>query len=131
MVPADDFIIDIAPTARRWEDFLRLRHKWGISAAALARRARDLGLLNADAYRFINMTRRSRGHWTIEPGDDAQVEQPTTFSAAQQILRHDAGWTDATFSETAGLPYWRLADLLPDDFPVANEPQPPVRLRLI
>lgn len=131
MVPADDFILDIAPTGRRWDDFLRLRHKWGISAAALARRARDLDLLDADAYRAINITRRSRGHWTHEPGDDNQLERPTIFPKAISLLRDQAKWTSETFSETAGLPYPRLAELLPEDFVAVSEPLDTVRLRRI
>lgn len=131
MVPADDFILDIAHTGRRWDDFLRLRYKWGISAAALARRAHDLGLLDANAYRAINMTRRSRGHWKREPGDDEQVERPTIFLEAKSLLRDDLGWTNETFSEAAGLPYSRLAELLPEDFPAASEPHQAVRLRAI
>jgi Zn-dependent peptidase ImmA (M78 family)/transcriptional regulator with XRE-family HTH domain len=131
MVPADDFIFDIAHTSRRWDDFLHLRHKWGISAAALARRAHDLGLLDANAYRAINITRRSRGHWKREPGDDAPLERPTVFPEAILLLHDEAGWTDETFAETAGLPYTRLAELLPDDFQAASEPTSPVKLRLL
>jgi Zn-dependent peptidase ImmA (M78 family)/DNA-binding XRE family transcriptional regulator len=130
-VPAEDFIPDIAHTSRRWDDFLRLRHKWGISAAALSRRARDLGLLDTDAYRAINITRRTRGHWNYEPGDDAQLERPTIFPEAISLLREQAGWADEKFSDVAGLPYSRLAELLPDDFPVAHEPASPVKLRRV
>jgi Zn-dependent peptidase ImmA (M78 family)/DNA-binding XRE family transcriptional regulator len=131
MVPADDFILDIAHTSRQWDDFLRLRHKWGISAAALARRARDLGLLDLRAYRAINITRRSLGHWTREPGDDAELERPTIFPEAITLLRDHAGWTNEMFAEAAGLPYTRLAELLPDDFPVVSEPPSLVKLRRI
>lgn len=130
-VPADEFILDIAHTSRRWDDFLRLRHKWGISAAALARRAHDLGLLNANAYRKINITRRSRGHWNHESGDDAPIERPSIFPQAVGLLREHAGWTDSMFSDTAALPYPRLSELLPDDFPAARDPVNPVRLRRV
>lgn len=131
MVPADDFILDIAPTRRRWDDFLRLRHKWGISAAALARRAHDLGLVNAQAYKSLNITRRSRGHWKHEPGEDAELEQPTIFPEAVSLLRNQAGWTDANFAEVAGLPFPRLAELLPEDFTAESEPVGQVKLRRI
>ena len=87
MVPADDFMLDIAPTAGRWDDFLGLRHKWGISAAALARRARDLGLIDSYAYRAINITRRSSGHWTREPGDDAAIERPNLPRGGDPVAR--------------------------------------------
>jgi Zn-dependent peptidase ImmA (M78 family)/DNA-binding XRE family transcriptional regulator len=131
MVPAEDFILDIAHTSRRWDDFLRLRHKWGISAAALTRRARDLGLLDANAYRAINIARRSRGHWMREPGEDAELERPSIFPEAISLLRDPAGWTNEMFSEAAGLPYPRLTELLPDDFPSASEPPRLVKLRRI
>lgn len=129
MVPAKDFILDIAHTARRWEDFLRLRPKWGISAAALARRARDLDLLDAAAYRSLNIRRRSLGHWRREPGTDGELERPTVFPEAVSLLRSVAGWGDAEFSATAGLPIERLAELLPEDF--AGEPKGSVTLRRI
>lgn len=130
MVPAEDFILDIAHTGRRWDDFLHLRHKWGISAAALARRARDLEFLDARAYKSLNITRRRRGHWTQEPGEDSDLEQPTVFPQAVSLLRDHAGWTDDQFSQVAGLPYERLTELLPEDF-AASEPRSTVTLKRI
>lgn len=131
MVPADEFILDIAPTRRRWEDFLRLRHKWGVSGAALVRRAHDLDLVDASTYKTLNITRRSRGHWKTEPGEDAPLEQPTIFPQALSLLREQAGWRDETFSEISGLPYPRLAELLPEDFPTRSEPMSTVKLRRV
>ncbi len=132
MVPADDFILDIAPTRRRWEDFLRLRHKWGVSAAALARRAHDLELIDKQEFKSLNITRRSLGHWKHEPGDDAPLEQPVIFGQALSLLRDQGGWRNETFSEIAGLPYERLAELLPEDFSAAQaEPTGRMRLRRI
>ncbi len=122
MVPAADFTRDIVHTKRRWEDFLRLRQRWGISAVALARRARDLNLLSEAAYRSLNIRRQSLGHRTLEPGDNQGPERPTMFSEAISMLRDQAHWTEQTFSEVAGLPYTGLTDLLPDDFPSAAEP---------
>lgn len=131
MVPAEDFILDIAPTSCRWDDFLRLRHKWGISAAALARRARDLGFLDPPAYKSLNITRRKRGHWTSEPGEDAELELPSVLPEAVSLLREQAGWTDSHFAEIAGLPYPRLADLLPENFSPQSAPSSAVTLRRV
>ena len=130
MVPAADFTRDVVHTKRRWEDFLRLRHKWGISAAALARRARDLKLLSDAAYRSLNITRQSLGHRMREPGDGQGPERPMVFSEAISLLRDQAQWTQQTFSEVAGLPYSRLVDLLPEDFPAVAEPSR-IKLRRI
>jgi Zn-dependent peptidase ImmA (M78 family)/DNA-binding XRE family transcriptional regulator len=131
MVPADDFTLDIVHTRRRWDDFLRLRDKWGISAAALARRAHDLKLLDAAAYKSLNIERRSRGHWKQEPGEEVTVEQPSIFPEAVTVLRDQAGWEGDRFAEVAGLPYGRLADLLPEDFGAEQFTRPQVRLRRI
>jgi Zn-dependent peptidase ImmA (M78 family) len=131
MVPAEDFTLDIVHTSRRWDDFLRLRDKWGISAAALARRAHDLKLLDAAAYKSLNIERRSRGHWKQEPGEEAIVEQPSIFPEAVTVLRDQAGWAGGRFAEVSGLPYGRLADLLPDDFVAEQVTGPQVRLRRI
>jgi Zn-dependent peptidase ImmA (M78 family)/DNA-binding XRE family transcriptional regulator len=130
MVPAEDFIHDIAHTNLRWDDFLHLRPKWGISAAALSRRARDLGFLSAGDYKALSITRRRRGHWASEPGEDAELEQPTIFPEAVGLLRDQAGWTNRNFEEVAGLPYGRLAELLPEDFDI-GEPAGTVTLRRI
>lgn len=129
MVPAEEFILDIAPTSCHWDDFLRLRHKWGISAAALARRAKDLGFLEPRAYKSLNITRRRRGHWTHEPGENAALERPTVFPQAVSLLREAAGWSDLHFAEVAGLPYKRLADFLPEDF-AAEEAMPTATVTL-
>jgi Zn-dependent peptidase ImmA (M78 family)/DNA-binding XRE family transcriptional regulator len=128
LVPADEFILDIAHTRRRWADFLRLREKWGTSAAALARRAHQLGIVNKDAYRIINIERRKRGHWNREPGD-VPLERPTVFDDAVTILRERAGWDMGDFAEAAGLPENRLRDLLPEQF--ANGIAPTVGLRRV
>jgi Zn-dependent peptidase ImmA (M78 family)/DNA-binding XRE family transcriptional regulator len=128
LVPADEFLHDLAPTRRRWADFLRLRLKWGVSAAALARRAHHLGLINKDAYRNVNIERRKRGHWNREPGD-VPIEQPTVFPDSVQILRDELGWSNDVFAEVAGLPVKRLADFLPEQFD--REPIPAIRLRRV
>lgn len=129
LIPEDEFVDDLAPTRRRWNDFLRLRPKWGISAAALARRAHHLGLINKDAYRNINIERRQRGHWKREPGD-VELEMPTVFDDAVTVLREQAGWTPEDFSGCAGLPVHRLRDLLPEQF-VTDDRRPIVALRRI
>lgn len=128
LVPADEFSLDIAYTRRRWADFLRLRQKWGVSAAALARRAHHLGLVKKDAYRNINIERRRRGQWNREPGEVA-LERPAIFDDGVTVLRHQARWTNDDFASAAGLPYHRLADLLPEQFQA--EPHVSVGLRRI
>jgi Zn-dependent peptidase ImmA (M78 family) len=128
LVPADEFTLDVAHTPRRWGDFLRLRLKWGTSAAALARRAHQLGLINRDAYRNINIERRRRGHWNREPGD-VPIEMPTIFHDAVIALRDQGAWTVDDFASAAGLPPHRLVDLLPDYFP--SETRPVVSLRRV
>lgn len=125
LVPRDEFAADVAYTSRRWLDFLRLRQKWGVSAAALARRALMLGLVNKDAYRLINIERRRRGHWNREPGD-VPLEHPAIFADAVAILRERGGWRREDFEEMSGLPFARLADLMPEYF----EPEPSVSVGL-
>ncbi|MFA4927650.1 MAG: XRE family transcriptional regulator [Patulibacter sp.] len=130
LVPADEFTLDVIHTNRRWDDFLRLRNKWGVSAAALARRAHNLGMVNQVAYRNLNIERRTRGHWTREPGDIA-VEEPRVFSDTVELIREQGGWTDADFATAAGLPFDRLAALLPEQFKNAPAELPRHGLRLI
>lgn len=130
LVPADEFAMDVIHTSRRWDDFLRLRSKWSVSAAALARRAHNLNLVNQAAYRSLNIERRSRGHWTREPGDIA-TEQPRLFADTVELLREQGGWADADFSNAAGLPFDRLAELLPEQFSVVDDVPPRHGLRLV
>jgi hypothetical protein len=89
----------------------------------------EVGRRDAAAYRSLNIRRRTVGHWKQEPGTDGELGQPTVFPEALSLLRAGAGWTDAEFSATAGLPIERLAELLPEDF--AREPRRSVTLRRI
>lgn len=127
LVPADEFVQDVAIHGCLWQDFLVLRQKWGVSAAALSRRARDLALVSNQRYTGLSIDRRQAGHWFQEPGA-VEPEAPTTLADTVELLRRDANFSDADFEETTGLPYSRLSDLLPEQFPAAAPPRAGLRL---
>lgn len=126
LLPADEFTRDLHRVGFLWQDFLLLREKWGVSAAAMIRRARDLGLISPHRYTGLNIDRRQAGHWAWEPGE-VTPEQPTTFNDVVGLLREN-GYADETFAGVAGLPYSRLADLLPEQFERRDKPRVGLRL---
>lgn len=127
LVPADEFVRDVAVHGCLWSDFLVLRQKWGVSAAALSRRARDLALVSNHRYAGLSIDRRQAGHWYEEPGE-VETETPTTFAETVAVLRSDGQFNDADFEATTGLPYSRLTDLLPEQFPATTPPRAGLRI---
>jgi len=128
LVTARDFIIDVSPPAAAGTTSGGFAARSGVSAAALARRARDLGLISPEHYKNLNVERHRRGHWNEEPGR-TELKQPTVVRDAIAVLAEQADWTANDFSQRGGLPYERLRDLLPDYF--RGSATPAMRLRSV
>lgn len=80
---------------------LELKRQWGVSMAALIRRARDLGELDDPDYRALMIRLSSAGYRTEEPGDLA-LEHPTLLPRALRAHRA-AGLTDEDLARRATL----------------------------
>ena len=88
--------------------YLRIKADYGISVGALIRRAKDLGIINQDRYRSLNIQLSSDGWRRNEP-----VEVATEVPALLPLSRHSIGQLGRAASPPASRPtawippHWR------------------------
>ncbi len=70
----------------------RLKPVWGVSMAALIRRAFDLKLITESKYRRLFTSLSARGFRTVEPLP-LPFEQPTAFERLKHFHRHELGYS--------------------------------------
>jgi Zn-dependent peptidase ImmA (M78 family)/transcriptional regulator with XRE-family HTH domain len=101
LLPRESFVHE-CPRRLRWEQFIELKRRWGVSLAALVRRAKDLHMISQDTFRRAMVQIGKRGWRTNEPVEPP-VETPTVISGA---LRMIAGHSASVISvcEKLGLP---------------------------
>lgn len=69
-----------------WGRYLQLKRTWGLSMAALTRRARDLGVIDEATYTRAMKQRSSHGWKRIEPGsNDRALPAPQILSQATTL----------------------------------------------
>lgn len=86
---------------------LSLKHRWGVSMAALLRRASTLGVVTDWQYRNLMVEMSALGYRTQEPSDLTR-ESPRFIPALVEGLRDDRGYRPDQLADAAGL--------LPDEF---------------
>jgi len=93
-----------------WPHFRELKARWGVSLAALLRRAHDLGNLSEASYRraFVQLNRT--GERFREQGEPA-MERPEVLRRAIQMMSED-GASSAEIADGLGIELARLDDLL-------------------
>jgi Zn-dependent peptidase ImmA (M78 family)/transcriptional regulator with XRE-family HTH domain len=101
LAPAED----IAPqlqglTTRDLPRLLELKAQWGISIAALIRRAKDLDLISDRQYREFQMRLGRMGWRTVEPGT-LPAESPTTVEKILQVHLNDHHYTVHELAQVA------------------------------
>jgi Zn-dependent peptidase ImmA (M78 family)/transcriptional regulator with XRE-family HTH domain len=89
LLPRDAFLREY-PRRLVWDHLLELKRRWKVSLAALARRAKDLGIISEDTYRRANVQIGKRGWKTAEP-DEPGVEWPTVLPQAFGLLSKQEG----------------------------------------
>lgn len=73
-------------------ELISLKEEWGMSIAAIAYRAKDLGILSEDRHRSFSINFGQRGYKKMEPGAYAMPERPQRFkqialrSFAEEII---------------------------------------------
>jgi Zn-dependent peptidase ImmA (M78 family)/transcriptional regulator with XRE-family HTH domain len=99
LLPAAGFAREFPKYRIDWSQMLELKERWGVSLAAMVRRARDLGLISAvtytSAYKYISWQ-----NWLKEEPDEPELEQPEAVKHAFEAL------------EDEGDPVTALADAL-------------------
>jgi len=110
-----------------------LKKRWRASAAAIVRRAYDLGLLNAVQYRRAFQYMSLKGWTKGEPFEPKVFQQPELMDSAlgslgtrvpmtREALCHDLHFQPETFTEITGLPMVTRNAFTPADvLPFRNE----------
>ncbi len=85
LAPAEPFLAEW-PGWLNWDHIFELKRRWGVSAAALVRRAYDLGALTEASYRRANIRLRQFGQ---EEPAELPPEVPTLLNRAIELLGDD------------------------------------------
>jgi Zn-dependent peptidase ImmA (M78 family)/transcriptional regulator with XRE-family HTH domain len=85
LVPRDSFLQEW-PRWLNWDQIFELKRRWGLSAAALVRRAFDLGALSEASYRRANI--RLKQYGPDEPSE-CEAEYPTLLTRSLDLLEGD------------------------------------------
>lgn len=116
LLPRSPFIHEF-PRGRmlNWKSVFELKLRWKVSAAAIVRRAYDLGIISADQYRTGYIHLRKTGQTRVEQYDDLIApEDPellemamhaleTAFPGALRRVAADAGLNSEMFRVVSGL----------------------------
>ena len=74
------------PSGIDWGAYLNLKRKWGLSMAALARRAKDIGRIDEATYTRAMKQRSAHGWRRVEPGSgERALPEPTHLSRAASL----------------------------------------------
>lgn len=122
LMPADA-IYDDLPQRADWERLASLKREWGVSIAALLKRAQTLGRMSPTNYTQAMKTLSARGWRRHEPVDLGPAEQPILLMKALQVAEAH-GITLADLATAHGLPLHDLRKVLEQSF----DPRPRVEL---
>lgn len=128
LMPADD--IRPALTGLRTNQFdklLSLKGQWGVSIAALIRRAKDLECISERQYREFQIKLRRLKWHEKEPGT-LPVEAPATLRRVMEVHVHDHDYTVADLAAVARM---NTEPFRAHYRPPRPHAEPPTRLRLV
>ena len=114
-------------TTRDFPKLLELKSRWGVSIAALIRRARDLGTISDRQYREFQIRLRQMKWHEKEPGT-LPPERPATLRRVMEVHVNQHQWSVAELAQAARMN--------PAPFRARYDPPdpgapPPTRLRLV
>lgn len=96
LLPRVPFLAE-CPRRLDWVGLRQMKRRWGVSLAALVRRAFDLGLYTEATYRRAYVILNQRGWRTDEP-DEPEMERPALLARAVGLLG-GAGYPTARIAE--------------------------------
>lgn len=71
--------------------------------ASIAHRAKDLGTITPEKYKYINVELSRKGYRKREPGN-VYLDTPTLFYDAYKLFKTELNYTDVELSEIFHLP---------------------------
>lgn len=88
-----------------WPGLFSMKRRWGVSVRAIARRAYDLGLIDAAQYRTANVHLARTGQAKGEAGDNdwPWPEEPEVLRAALDVLEGEAEGSKRLLALSLGL----------------------------
>lgn len=101
LVPADVYLLDLK-TIRKTEltHYVELKNKYGVSAAALIFRARQLNAITQSQYQYLMRQLSLKGYRTIEPYDrETPMIQPRYLKEAMRMIIEEDKTTSTEFLE--------------------------------
>jgi Zn-dependent peptidase ImmA (M78 family) len=107
LLPADAIRAELKQARLDLPRLLNLKHRWGVSMAALLRRASTLGVISDWQYRDLMVEMSALGYRTQEPSDLVR-ETPVLIPALVARLSDDVGYRLDQLADASGL--------LPDEF---------------
>jgi Zn-dependent peptidase ImmA (M78 family) len=122
LMPADDIRWELPQTVS-WVEFIRLKHRWGTSIAALLRRAWTLNRLDQQQYESAMKALSVRGWRKKEPGQLGKPEAPVLLERAVTLLGEEGVSIDSLAQESR-LPASEVHQWLA----AASDPRPPIRI---
>jgi Zn-dependent peptidase ImmA (M78 family)/transcriptional regulator with XRE-family HTH domain len=96
-----------------WPGLFAIKRRWGVSVRAIARRAYDLGLIDAAQYRTANVHLARTGQAKGEAGDNdwSWQEEPELLGAALAALEAEAPGSKRSIAFVLGLRLGALDEL--------------------
>ena len=111
LLPRETFSKDLISTSM--EQFKFLKAKWKVSIAAMAKRARNLGIITENQERYVYITLNKMGGKKKEPLDDQiPFEKPYLFKQAFSLLLKNRIFTKESLVEELALSRKELESLL-------------------
>jgi len=101
----------------RMGDLLPLKQYWLVSMSSIIRRAKDLGYIDKDRYRFFSIEMSRTGQNKNELGD-VYIDKAIYFEQAFYLIKNDLDYSYADMSRAFGLSVNVLEDIFYFDRPV-------------
>lgn len=127
LAPAEEIAPQLAGlTTGDFPRLIQLKTQWGMSIAALIRRAHDLGEITDRQYRQFQIRLNQLGWKQVEPGA-VPAEAPSTLTRVMEVHLHDHGYTLDELAKTAGM----LPSFFKTHYQPPGDGPPPTPLRLV
>ncbi|WP_099465196.1 helix-turn-helix domain-containing protein [Parabacteroides provencensis] len=82
---------------------IELKRFWQTSMASIVRRARDLGCINSDKYKYFNIELSRRGYKKEEPLN-VYIDRPMLFKEAYRMHKEELEYSDEEIASAFKLP---------------------------